>query len=236
MEKIAKQVRSIKSYLVEGETISLQNIGELLLNTEGSVVFNPSYQINYLTDAFGLSHFNSQNITREAHKQKTEAMEVMAPIALTPEKPSNHWLKYAAAAVLVLGLSGMGAAKYFNDSVIEHNQIAESEAKQEIDNKIQEATFFISNPLPAAKFSLEKQNGNYHIVAGAFRVEANSDKKIEQLKSLGYKARKIGVNRFGLHEVVYSSYETRTEAQQELFKIRSSHNKDAWLLVKDLNK
>ncbi|SHG78837.1 HU domain-containing protein [Winogradskyella jejuensis] len=236
VEKVAKQVKSIKSYLVEGETISFQNIGDLLLNTEGSVVFNPSYHINYLTDAFGLSHFNSTNIVRETYKQEAVAIEEKAPIALTPEKRSNNWLKYAAAAVIVLGLSGLGAGKYYNDSINQHNQIAEQEAKTEIDNKIQEATFFISNPLPAATFSVEKQTGNYHIVAGAFRIEANSDKKVEQLKALGYKARKIGANRYGLHEVVYSSYETRTEAQREMYNIRKTHNKDAWLLVKNLNK
>ena len=105
-----------------------------------------------------------------------------------------------------------------------------------IENKIQEATFFISNPLPTASLSIEKQTGNYHIVAGAFRIEANSDRKVEQLRKLGYKARKIGINRYGLHEVVYSSYETRTEAQREMYNIRRTHNKDAWLLVKNLNK
>ena len=101
---------------------------------------------------------------------------------------------------------------------------------------MQEATFIISNPLPAATFPIEKQMGNYHVVAGAFRIEANSDKKVNQLKDLGYKARKICVNRYGLHEVVYSSYETRSEAQRALYSIKKTHNKDAWLLVKDLDK
>jgi len=236
VEKITKQVKSIKAYLIEGETVSLQNIGALFLNSEGNIVFNPSYQINYLTDAFGLSHFSSQNITREVYKEKVVALEDTTPIALTPEKRSSQWLKYAAIAVILLGLSGLGAGKYYNDSVNEYNQIAEEKARVQIENEIQEATFFISNPLPSATLSIEKQTGNYHVVAGAFRVEANSDKKVEQLKALGYNPRKIGVNRFGLHEVIYSSYETRSEAQRELYKIRRNHNKDAWLLVKDLDK
>ena len=88
--------------------------------------------------------------------------------------------------------------------------------------------------MPAATLSLDKQTGNYHIVAGAFRVEANSDKKVNQLRSKGYKARKIGTNRYGLHEVVYASFETRAEAQRELYKIRREHNRDAWLLIKRL--
>ena len=236
VEKVAKQVKAIKTNLIEGETISLDNIGDLLLNTEGKIVFTPSYQINYLTESFGLSHFNSEDITREVYKEKAIAIEEKAPIALTPEKRSINWMKYAAAAVIVLGLSGLGAGKFYSDNINQQNEIAEEKARVQIENEIQEATFFISNPLPAARLSLEKQTGNYHIVGGAFRIEANSDKKVEQLKSLGYKARKIGANRFGLHEVVYSSYETRSEAQKALYNIRREHNKDAWLLVKNLDK
>ena len=236
VEKISKQVKSIKSYLVEGETISFQNIGDLLLNTEGSILFNPSYHINYLTDAFGLSHFNANDVKREVYIKEVEAIEEKAPIVLIPAKRSSNWMKYAAAAVIFIGLGGFTAANYYNGTIEKHNQIAQEESNQFIETKVQEATFVIGNPLPAATFSVEKQTGNYHIVAGAFRVEANSDKKVSQLKDLGYKARKIGANRYGLHEVVYSSYDSRLDAQRAMYQIRREHNKDAWLLVKDLEK
>ncbi|WP_299114754.1 SPOR domain-containing protein [uncultured Winogradskyella sp.] len=236
VSKIAKHVRAIKSYLIEGETIQFKNIGELVLNADGKIVFNPSSHINYLTDAFGLSHFTSSDIKREVYKETIEAIEEVAPIALTPEKRSgNVWLKYAAAAVIVLGLGGYGAVQYYNNTIENHNQLAQEEANAELDARVQEATFFISNPLPAATLSLEKQTGNYHIVAGAFRIEANSDKKVNQLRAKGYKARKIGKNRYGLHEVVYQSFETRLEAHRALYKIRREHNKDAWLLIKKLD-
>ncbi|MCT4630158.1 SPOR domain-containing protein [Winogradskyella sp.] len=235
-DKISKQVKTIKSHLIEGETIPFENIGELVLNTEGKIVFNPSNHINYLTDAFGLSHFTSSDIKREVYKEEVETIEEVAPIVLTPEKRSNrNWLKYAAAAVVVLGLGGFGAAKYYSNTIENHNQLAQEEANAQLDAKVQEATFIISNPLPAATLSLEKQTGNYHIVAGAFRVEANSDKKVEQLKSLGYKAKTIGKNRYGLYEVIYESFETRLEAHKALYKIRNEHNKDAWLLIKKLD-
>lgn len=234
-EKISKKVKSIKSYLVEGETIQFKNIGELALNADGKMVFDPSSHINYLTDSFGLSHFTSSDITREVYKETVENIEENTPIAFTPEKRSNNnWLKYAAAAVIVLGLGGFGAAKYYNNTIEEYNQLAQEQANEQLDARVQEATFIISNPLPAATLSLDKQSGNYHIVAGAFRVEANSDKKVNQLRAKGYKARKIGKNRYGLHEVVYASFETRAEAQRELNKVRRNHNRDAWLLIKKL--
>ena len=172
-----------------------------------------------------------ENLPREV-----EAIEETTPIAFTPEKRSNNnWLNYAAAAVLVLGLSGFGAFKYYNNTIESHNQLAQEDANAQLDAKVQEATFIISSPLPAATLSVEKQTGNYHIVAGAFRVEENSDKKVEQLREMGYKARKIGKNQYGLHEVVYESFETRLDAQRALNKIRSEHNKDAWLLIKKLD-
>ena len=233
LNKVSKQIKSIKSFLVEGETIQLKNIGELVLNADGKIQFDPSNHINYLTD--GLSHFTSTEINREVYKETVETIEENTPIVLTPEKRSSrNWLKYAAAAVILLGLGGFLGTKYYSNSIEKHNQLAHEQANEQLDAKVQEATFVISNPLPAATLSLEKQSGNYHIVAGAFRIEANSEKKVNQLRDKGYKARKIGVNRYGLHEVVYASFETREEAQRELYKIRREHNRDAWLLIKKL--
>jgi len=236
VQKIAKYVRTIKSYLIQGETITFNNIGELVLNNEGKIVFEPSYHINYLTDSFGLTQFVSSNITRETYKQEVEAIEKVIPITITPEKrKARPYLKYAAIAVIALGVGGFIASNYYINQIEAENQLAQEEANQQLDAKVQEATFVISNPLPAATLTIEKQSGNYHIVAGAFRIEANSDTKVKQLQDLGFKARKIGVNKYGLHEVVYASYTERIEALHALRQIKRDNNPEAWLLVKDLN-
>jgi cell division protein FtsN len=82
--------------------------------------------------------------------------------------------------------------------------------------------------------NLKKQNGDFHVVAGAFRIEANCNKKLNQLKALGYNARKIGMNRYGLHQVVYESFETRKDAEKALFKIRKAQDRAAWMLIKNI--
>lgn len=237
VEKVAKHVKSIKSYLVEGETIAFENIGELLLNKEGKINFEPSLHINYLTDAFGLSQFTSSDITREVYKEEVVALENVIPITITPEKrKSPSYLKYAAIALIALTVGSFVASNYYVNQIETHNQLAQEEANQRLEVKVQEATFIIDNPLPAATLSVERQQtGNYHIVAGAFRVEANSDKKVNQLRALGYQARKIGANKYGLHEVVYASYSDRLEALQALKQVKREHNRDAWLLVKTLD-
>lgn len=235
VKKIKKRVKILKSYLTQGETITFNNIGEIIFNSEGKIVFEPSYNLNYLTDAFGLSQFESEVVTREVYKETVEAIEETAPITITPEKRKNRgYLKYAAVALIALTLGGVMASKYYVGQIEAHNMLAQEEAKQQLDTKIQEATFSL-NPLPAITLNVTKQTGNYHIVAGAFRIEDNCDKKVAQLKAEGFSARKIGANRYGLHQVAYASYEGRLDALKALRTIKKTHNKDAWLLVQKLD-
>lgn len=235
-EKIQKRVKILKSLLTQGETLTFNNIGEIVFNSDGKIQFEPSYHLNYLTDAFGLSQFVSPAIAREVYKEAVQTIEKDVPVAFTPEKrKSIPYFRYAAVAVIALTLGGYVASTYYVNQIETHNQLAQEEAFQQLDTKIQQATFVIDNPLPAVTFNVTKQTGNYHIVAGAFRVEENCDKKITQLKAEGFKARKIGVNKYGLHEVIYASYETGEEALNALHEIRKTSNKDAWLLVKKLD-
>ena len=236
VKKISKKTKSLKSNLLQGETLSFNNIGDVSLNKEGKLTFEPSSHLNYLTEAFGLTQFVSPNIAREVHKKEVETIESVIPLTITSEKrKARPYLKYAAVAVIALILGGFMASNYYVGQIEQHNQLAQEEANIQLDNKIQEATFIIDNPLPAITLNVAKQSGNYHIVAGAFRIEENSTKKLEQLHTLGYNARKIGKNKYGLHQVVYSSFENRSEAQRALYKIRRENNKDAWLLFQKLN-
>lgn len=233
-EKIAKRVNTIKAYLTQGEIVTFKNIGDITFNKEGKILFEPIYQLNYLTDSFGLSQLVSPTVSREVYKKEVEAIEKVVPLTITLEKrKSRPYLKYAAVGLLVLTLSGFGASKYYINNIEQYNQIAQKKATQQLDVKIQQATFNL-NPLPAITLNVIKQSGNYHVVAGAFRVEDNCELILSQLKEQGFNARTIGVNKYGLHEVVYGSYETGEEALKVLHDVRINQNEDAWLLVKDL--
>ncbi|NQX86466.1 MAG: HU-CCDC81 and SPOR domain-containing protein [Flavobacteriaceae bacterium] len=242
--KIAKKTKSLKLHLAQGETLNFKNIGDLCLNKDGKLTFEPSYHLNYLTDAFGLSPYTSPPIARLSDKVSAPLEDVVQapketiiPIAeaTQPHKSYRHYLKYAAVAVLALTLGGYGITQRYNRAIEAHNQTAEADVQAALNHKLQEATFVIENPLPAVRLNITKQSGNYHIVAGAFRLEENSDKKLKELQNLGYYAKKIGINSYGLHQVVYASYDTRSEAEQALKNIKKTHNKDAWLLIKTLN-
>lgn len=234
-DRIKTYVRFLYDSLQKGESQVLKNIGNLSLDNEGRLQFEPSYHLNYLTNSFGLSSFTSPEILREVYKEEVIALEEKTPIVFTPErKASTSWLKYAAAAVIAFGLIGVLGVNYVKE-VKAYNEVSYQDAKEQLEDKIQEATFVISNPLPSIKLTLTKPVGKYHIVAGAFREGENAQKRVNQLIDKGFKARAIGTNKYGLHQVVYGSYTDSQEALAQLRTIRQQDNKEAWLLVQELN-
>ena len=73
-----------------------------------------------------------------------------------------------------------------------------------------------------------------HIIAGSFRLEKNSRKMISNLKKKGFiEARKVGINKFGLFQIAYDSFDNMKDARSALENIRTNEDKNAWLLVKN---
>ena len=235
---IQNEVNSWKNKLQEHGSISLKNIGELTLNAEKSLVFIPADQINYLTTSFGLSTFASPYIKREEYKKEVEALEEKAPIAFTPEKRSSvNFLKYAAIFVLGAGLLGVGGFfgnQYYQDKIQQETIAVQTKVQKQVEQKIQEATFFISNPLPAVTLTFSEGKMPYHVVAGAFLQEENATKMYDELIKLGYHAQKIRQNKHGLYPVIYGSFASYAEAQTEMERIKKSHNPEAWVLIEEL--
>ena len=235
LEKLEVFVQELQGLLDNKQQVNLKNIGTFALTREDKLQFEPAAKMNYLKEAFGLAKFTSQPVSREVYKQKVVALEEKAPIALTPERrASRPYLKYAAVGLLAIGLSGFTGLNIYKSQVNEHNLAEMQKANTILESQIQEATFIIDNPLPSVTLKVSKQSGNFHIVAGAFRMEENAEKKVQELKELGYKARRLGENRYGLHQVVYSSYESRNDALKALWDIKRSLNSGAWLLVQEL--
>lgn len=235
---IQNEVNAWKNKLQEYGSISLKNIGELTLNAEKSLVFIPADQINYLTTSFGLSTFASPNVKREEYKQEIETLEEKAPIAFTPERrSSNNFLKYAAIFVLGAGLLGAGGFfgnQYYQKQIQQETIAVQTKVQKQVEQKIQEATFFISNPLPAVTLTVSEGKMPYHIVAGAFLQEENATKMYDELIKLGYHAQKIRQNKHGLYPVIYGSFASYSEAQTEMERIKKSHNPEAWVLIEEL--
>jgi hypothetical protein len=235
LAKIAKQVAEIQQSLKQNETVSIKYVGDLSRRKTGTLEFEPSYHLNYMTAAFGLSQFVSPEVKRDFPLKSAGAKEKEKTLILVSRKRlTNAVIKYAAVAVILFGLGGFMVSNAYIQHIEKENIVAQEKAHIDFDNQIQEATFLVNTPLPAITIDIEKSSGNYHIVAGAFRVKANSERKLRQLKRLGFNARLIGQNRFGLHQVVFESYKERRAAERALYNIKRTQDPAAWLLIKSV--
>ena len=206
-------VKSHKKISKQGY-IEIKNIGSISLEND-KYIFTPSQNSIFLKSSYGLNSVDSTEI-----KRSTNSI-------------SSSYLKYAAILIVFLSLAGIFTNSYF-DSVNKFNEASYAQANLEIEKKIQKATFNINSALPTVKLPIKKQYGDFHIIAGSFMLEENSLKMIADLKSKGFiEARKVGVNKFGLLQVAYNSYDTVEEARVVLAEIRLSQDINAWLLIKN---
>ncbi len=243
---IENQVVIWKNKLQDFEGIIIKNIGEIVLNTDKNLVFTPTNQINYLAESFGLSTYTSPLIKREILKQldvKEEDIAVLTNekdvISLNSNRKSYSYLKYAAVFVLGLGVLGALGFKYNENRIETETLLVQKNVQKQVNQKIQEATFFISNPIPTVTLTVKNEDKKvykypYHIVAGVFKQKQNASRNYHELVNLGYRARRIAPNKNGYFPVLYGSYSSYTAAQNALLKIQNSHNKEAWLLIEEL--
>ena len=232
---IQYEVFNWKKALQENGLFSIKNVGNFSLNADKNLIFTPYDQTNYLTSSFGLSAFVSPMVKREIFEQKIESLEEKEVVDFIPERRrTSAYLKYAAVFVLGLGLTGAIAYPVYQQQIANETIIVEQSVQKQVQNKIQEATFFIKNPIPAVTLTVKEEKMSYHIMAGAFRDERNAQKKFEQLSSQGYKARRIPQNKHGLFPVLYGSYATFAEAEKAKQEIQKTENPDAWVLVESL--
>jgi hypothetical protein len=235
---IQYEVFNWKKALEENGVYSIKNVGDLCLNADSNLIFTPYDQTNYLTNSFGLSPFVSPLVKREIFEQKIQAIEEKEPIVLIPEtRRMNPYLKYAAIFVLGLGLTGSVGYPIYQNQIATQTTLVETAVQKQVQNKIQEATFFIESPIPAVTLSVKSAaevKMSYHIMAGVYREEKNAQKTFNQLTRLGYKARRIAPNRHGLFPVLYGSYATIAEAEKAKQEIHKKHNPEAWILIQSL--
>ena len=237
--QIEEAVTDWKSRLEKGERLELTGIGEVWAGAEHKIQFQPSTKINYLTASYGMSSFVAVPAIRESLKEPVVALEEKAPLAFTPEKrkqvAARPYLKYAAVALLFISIGFAGFKFYKADQ--NNQQLAQEEAQEQVSKRIQEATFFDTNPMELPTITLKTTKtvatalpGQkiHHIIAGAFRYRSNADKKIDQLTALGYHPTYIGKNPFGLHMIAYDSFSDAQKALKALKEIKSAQ-KDAWL-------
>lgn len=228
LEKVYAQVSSWQYTLQCGNQITLEGIGNLIPGAEGRVIFEPSGTTNFHTSSFGLTTFISPLVHRQEENQSDVVVEI------TKSTRRSSYLKYAAALITGLGIFGFVLDNHYQEKIIAESQLVRLDVQKDVEKKIQEATFFIKTPLPTVKLNVAKGSAPYHIVAGAFRNEDNAQRIFEKLVQEGYEARRLPINRYGLHPVLFGSYTSYKDAENALKMIHKGKSKEAWILIQEL--
>ena len=246
LQEVRNFVHSLQLSLENNQEAHIQKIGSLKRGEEGSLQFYPQDVVNYLPEAFGLTRqrihaidrvalVDDQTIPQPSSKPAIELKDTSTTPLQTVKSNTGTWVRAAATVAILLAGSYVGIHGYqvqqYEDAVA-----VEEMANEQLKVKIQEASFLIATPIPSVVMEVTPIVKNYHIIAGAFRDPLNADKKVSQLKAQGYDAQRIGVNRYGLHNVAYKSFVDRDDAINALYRIRKLGNDGAWLLSGSLKK
>lgn len=236
---IQYEVLNWKKALEQNKMLTIKNVGSFVLNASNNLIFTPTDQKNYLTTSFGLGSFIAPIVKRETVEEVVEEREVISLVA--EERKDRSYLKYAAVFVLGLGLLGSVGYPVYQNQIADERGLVEQAVQKQVETKIQEATFFIKSPMAPVTLSVKVNKEEdkeikmpYHVVAGAFRDEKNAEQVLRKLSKMGYKARRLEVNKHGLYPVLYGSFATYAEAQKVKNEVRESENPEAWLLVESL--
>jgi len=236
--QIARQhIREFSDQLTEklskDKAVKIKHLGKFSLSSDHTILFQPDQSHDWLLEAYGLPSL------RPAVLEKEVATTVEEEVPVLPIKPTsrpNYW-RYAAVGIIAIAIaSSYGISEKIKSDVKQHNYAENQKAKEIVQQTIQQSSFVINDPLTplTVEVDIEKPKGQYHIVGGAFRVKENAEKKIAQLRDQGFEAHYLGESKYGLHQVAYNSYESKSEALKALRSIKKENNPDAWLFVKEL--
>ncbi len=237
---IETAVESWTKILQSTNTLSFKNIGTIKKNEFDTQIFESSYETNYLATSFGLHSFVSPSVKREFENSNEkiiklipQAKEVRVETPVQYIQKTNYF-NYAAVAVIAIGTFGYVGNKFYNQQIEAQNQITQSEVRKEVNQKIQEATFFITNPLQYSDVNVAEAEKHFHIVAGSFRSKRNLKNLMKRMTLLGYNPKALPQDSLGITQVLFGSYATFGAAQTALDKIHISENPEAWILIKKL--
>lgn len=227
-----------KKKLQNENSVQIEGIGTLFRTRDGSIQFASDKDVNYLPSSFGLAQLDLRPITREEAATEPQKPQVLARegrIHLRTaeeieeeESPLLPWLKYASMILLLISVTA--TAYFFYTKEQEKRERIDDMVNMELTGHIEGSVFYQESPLKLPPVEVEVRN-KYHVVAGAYRLRENADRRLKELRNEGYDAKYLGENKFSLHQVAFGSFETRREARKLLSEINeSSGESDAWIL------
>jgi hypothetical protein len=141
-------------------SFSIKNIGDISLNADNNIVFKPLDQTNYLTSSFGLLLFLRQ---KRNFRAKNRSIRRGHCYYFRYWRKKSFLFKICRHFVLGLGLTASVGYSVYQSQIATATVLVETAVQKQVNNKIQEATFFIKSNAGGNPFC--KKSVRCHIVA-----------------------------------------------------------------------
>ena len=227
----------IRVRIQRGEKVKLDQLGCFYNDRRHNLLFEPSKELNYLVDAFGLEQFELPKFSAlGVEKNKLVVISQIKVGTLFTAK--RLW--YAAAAipfVLTIALLPMNSERSFLGNEASMGMM---EGKKEITEKIVQLKPVVSPPEELVIFEpkikkevkLDKlQDGRYYLISGSFTSIKNAEILKQELISKSYPA--VIIKNKNLYSVAVNQFDKRVDV--DLFKkkvITKNPKAFCWVLKK----
>jgi len=220
-----------------GERVNLDQLGCFFNDRRHNLLFEPSKELNYLADSFGLEQFELPKLSLLG-VEKNNSIVISQTRVRTLFTAKRLW--YAAAAipfVLTIALLPMNSERSFLGN---EASMGIMDGKQEITGKVVQLKPVISPPEELVTFEPKMkheakvdltQAGKFYLISGSFTSLQNAKILKQELVSKSYPA--VIVKNKNLYSVAVNQFDKRMDA--DLFKkkvIAKNPKAFCWVLKK----
>jgi len=238
VEYIDNKVEYINTQLAGNGNVVIGDLGILHKNDSGSLTFNPVYNSNFLPQNIGLSDLYIA--PREVHVVKKRK-------DITISMPSNKVVKYAVAAVLVLGLflmspritdvrqtdyaslASLPFVHSFEGSNNQNVEIKTAEIKVTEIEKVETKKSTIIKPVKTINQKPDEIN-NYHVIVASLPSQESAQRFCDELiRDKFAKAHVLSHSK--MYRVAIQSFSDNKKASEYMQSLRKADSRfeSAWV-------
>jgi nucleoid DNA-binding protein len=255
-DQVKKCVEQWKKTLSGKEKLLLIGIGEMVLNDDQKLIFNPLVTGNIHSESFGLSELDITPVVRKSPELASIEKEISFTLVDEEEETTNdhhHHKSVKPKKILYYSLTayipviiGLWAVLYFADPFNKTNESSlnpvvskgKPEAKAITKNESQPGSISNNEQKISRKDNMntasvvtinESPKPIYYVIGGSFKSYKNAAVLQKEFLDKNFDS-KIVKSENNQYRVTYSKFSSRTEAEQYLRTIRQSENSSAWIL------
>jgi hypothetical protein len=225
-EQVEEIVHHIKKQLHLSGSFVFNGIGLLHLNSNNSIEFQPTVDVNLFADSFGLSTFMFPQLNYVIRSKQHVSFKHSSPkrhIALTKT------VKRIAVVVPMLLLLAVLPTIYLRN--IQQSSFTFLNSPKAESVEVVKSTHTVVKPISKSVEIVSMQTQSYHIIVGCFRNVKTAQNLCEMFKAKGFKSSVLQVN--GMCKVSLQSFCDITAANNLLISFQDANSSfsDAWIMT-----